>query len=260
VDNNNAAPARSRGVIQRTEGRPNNPHTTPTITIGDLKAKNPTVAKMYDSMPAGMATGVTLPLTAHHIIPWNILRDFWNVMMENGLYKSAEAFLATLDVDKNERSGRVRLAKEGRLPALQFDQLKEDISWAPGNLVWGPSNRVDDPGEEIDNMSAGAGGDGDRIRSMVNIGESMDTYISNYGTQAPSPEERARRANSQAPLDARLSAEVKQWRSFYAKKEIVRFQLGMWFIQTNSPTYSPPAGGNAAVHPRWKLNTKGLNS
>ena len=262
-NNNNAAPARSRGVIDPAQGRPANPHPTPNVPVRDLKEKNPTVAKMYaGSAVGGRETGMSLPLTAHHIIPWNVLRAFWNVMMENNLYKSADAYLSIVGVDKSDRSVWLKQAKAGTLPALAFDQMKQDICWAEGNLVWGPSNRVGDPGDEIDNMSAGAGADKDRIAAMARIGERMKSYIASYGTPPPGGQGGAVRVNSQAALDARLRGEINQWEASYAKKKIAPFQLNMWFIETDATRtggYAPSVGGSAAVHPKWRLNSKGQN-
>jgi hypothetical protein len=245
-------PAR-RGLITAAR-RPDNPHPTPQIRIGELKAVSPKIAKMY----AGADDNEVLPLTAHHIIPWNRIRDFWNFMMVNELYNSAEAFLWL--VDKTWRAPRwIREIKQGELAAVEFDQMTQSLCWAEGNLVWGPSKRADDPLDQVDDMSVGAAGpEKERIARMVRIGHQMKGFIDRYPgspSQVSGPDG-LRWERGPSAVDSQVRAAVRGWQGAYANKKIVEFDPNMWSIMSSSQAYTPSDKftRSPVTHPKWFLN------
>jgi hypothetical protein len=220
---------------------------------------------MYEGAP----DDAVLPLTAHHIIPWNRIRDFWNFMIVNQLFGSAQSFL--LLVDKAFRAPRwVRAIEQGNLAPEDFDQLIQCLCWAEGNLVWGPSHRADDPGDQVDDMSTGAGREKARIARRVEIAREMKDYIALYQDPPPPPAPgpdrqrdeqyqrmelaRMRWERSRSAVDADPATKVRGWKGAYANQKIVKFDPNMWSIMSGSQGYTPSVNHDRVTHPKWVVN------
>jgi hypothetical protein len=111
-------------------------------------------------------------LDLHHILPWETIRNAWNVLVDNRAWNALGAWggLVHLEgaIDGLRREmidhGRVRLesnwasSARGQLPEAGDDPImtKDDfqrrLCWSPWNLVEGPRFRVDDPGNQLDNF------------------------------------------------------------------------------------------------------------
>ena len=93
-------------------------------------------------------------LTAHHINPWNKIRDALNSALQGNATKLQE-FLDFAEV-KVEPWFWTELAKPPAARSYKFSEainrMGADICWSPKNIFMGPlgETRGDDPGEELD--------------------------------------------------------------------------------------------------------------
>lgn len=121
---------------------------------------------------SGVGQEYTVQVSRHHIIPFNVLRVFYNRLVTENSLRSASGFLnvysdnlrfyaSSNGVDCNGGVG-IDLFNAGNLAqaqgsgaargngytfALGFDSFEQFYTWLPGNLFIGPTNRSDDPGE-----------------------------------------------------------------------------------------------------------------
>lgn len=110
-----------------------------------------------------------VPVSRHHIIPFNILRDFYNRVSANNRLRRIGGFLfefaENIEVYANRAGLNVqRIGPEiqmaanlsegqaigftrpaGRNTPPEFDTFEQFYAWIPGNLFIGPRNRSDDP-------------------------------------------------------------------------------------------------------------------
>jgi hypothetical protein len=93
-------------------------------------------------------------LTWHHVLPWRLLRDFWNAMVEHQHWNVAEelAWLSAYGT-RNEISKHVKsMEKKAFCDRQNENSLAAKLCWRGWNIVEGPSNRADDPGDKYDNF------------------------------------------------------------------------------------------------------------
>lgn len=121
---------------------------------------------------SGAGQEYTVQVSRHHIIPFNVLRAFYNRLVTENSLRNASGFLNVYSnnlrfyagsngIDCNGGVG-IDLFNAGNLAqaqglgtargngdtfALGFDTFEQFYTWLPGNLFIGPTNRSDDPGE-----------------------------------------------------------------------------------------------------------------
>ncbi|WP_146011709.1 MULTISPECIES: hypothetical protein [Burkholderia] len=125
-----------------------------------------------DLSAQGSGPDYSVEVSRHHIIPYNVLRAFYNRVMEtHGEILRFRSFLivfgrnipsyasaASLDCERNRldylEASNLALAVAdnyarwgGNRPPPGLDTFQEFYTWLPGNLFIGPNNRSDDPGE-----------------------------------------------------------------------------------------------------------------
>ncbi|MCA6220982.1 hypothetical protein [Photorhabdus antumapuensis] len=120
----------------------------------------------------------TVPVSRHHIIPFNLLRGFYNRVVENNRLRNISSFLTVYSnnlrsyasrggVDCNQLgsdiidasnlglaqgSGWIRGGSDRFTPG--FSTFEQFYAWLPGNLFIGPNNRSDDPGPGFESNAA----------------------------------------------------------------------------------------------------------
>lgn len=121
-----------------------------------------------------------IPVTRHHIIPSNVLRDFYNTAVEKKTRiktfrrffisfaqripyyltatRAGQVFMNTHPnevqgvISINKRLGAGTMQSGGERPPAYYDDFKKFYAWMPWNLFIGPSGeyRTDDPGPEFE--------------------------------------------------------------------------------------------------------------
>src|SRR6056300_1293516 len=118
-----------------------------------------------------------IPVTRHHIIPYNILRGFFNAVVEQRdrakrfrrffmsfaqkIHCYSKTNKAFYDSHLNEINGIVHISNGlgsgaiqpgGQRPPEYYDDFTEFYAWMPWNLFIGPNGdyRTDDPGEDFE--------------------------------------------------------------------------------------------------------------
>ncbi|MDM5141467.1 hypothetical protein OB959_16975 [Aeromonas bestiarum] len=124
-----------------------------------------------DLTSQGSGSGYPVEVSRHHIIPFNVLRNFYNRIAERNQFSNVGGFFNTyannlpfyastngincnnlgsdlVDAGNLALAQRYSLARRGGTAmAPGFDTFEQFYTWLPGNLFIGPSNRSDDPGE-----------------------------------------------------------------------------------------------------------------
>lgn len=122
-----------------------------------------------DLTEQGSGPSFTVPVSRHHIIPFNTLMRFYNRVAEINRLPNLRGFFGTLSYnlglyassngidcdrlgDDLINAGNLGLAQGmglarpgGNNLALGFDTFEQFYAWLPGNIFIGPSNRSDDP-------------------------------------------------------------------------------------------------------------------
>ena len=127
----------------------------------------------YNTDLTAQGSGSAYPVTVsrHHIIPFNVLRVFYNRVAENNRFTNLGGFFTTYsnnlrfyasgnNIDCNGLgndlidAGNLALAHSynlarpgGNQMAPGFDTFEQFYAWLPGNLFIGPNQRWDDPNE-----------------------------------------------------------------------------------------------------------------
>ena len=119
---------------------------------------------------SGTGSEFTVPVTRHHIIPYQLLRDFYNMVTTNGDMARFRSFFLTMGATLpyyassnaidcsggafSDLSAASTLAQAlgslyanggGQINPPGLDTFQQFYTWLPGNLFVGPSNRSDDP-------------------------------------------------------------------------------------------------------------------
>ncbi|MGX5834623.1 hypothetical protein ACWIJ6_10845 [Aeromonas piscicola] len=131
----------------------------------------------YNTDLTAQGSGSAYPVTVsrHHIIPFNVLRSFYNRLAERNRFANLGSFFTTysdnlrfyasgnnidcgnlgndlVDAGNLALAHRYSLARAGgNVMAPGFDTFEQFYAWLPGNLFIGPNERSDDPGEGFEN-------------------------------------------------------------------------------------------------------------
>ncbi len=174
------------------DGRPSAPYPNLNDFNSDLTA-------------SGVGSEYTVPVSRHHIIPYNLIRDFYNRIMANrrrqiiigGFFRNVGVNIAWFayqqDVNCNHpgvfyslelaselslmiASGQTSHNPGSILRPEGFDELAEIYTWLPGNLFIGPNQRADDPGENFEENARYIVGE-ERFQILSNIRYQMEAYL-----------------------------------------------------------------------------------
>lgn len=144
-----------------------------------------------DLTQSGTGAQYTVPVSRHHIIPFDTLRTFYNNLVARGDLFQLRGFLGEFagripdyagfgGIDCTARTSDFQSAAAiavgisggsirpgGTTIPEGFDTFNEFYIWMPWNLFIGPSNRDDDPGSALDQGARYIIND-DRTYSMIN--------------------------------------------------------------------------------------------
>lgn len=142
--------------------------------------------------------GRQLTATRHHIIPYSVLRDFFNAALlkaqfldELGYFVNGQLRQIYAQVEQNpniglQRNRNVPNTDDLRLTrAVEITQRMQAVFvWMPGNLFYGPAPnlRSDDPGNEIE-TNAGAIIGAANYAVLDQLHTDMKNFIKNPSTQ-----------------------------------------------------------------------------
>jgi hypothetical protein len=117
----------------------------------------------------GSGPAYPVAVSRHHIIPFNVLRSFYNRLAENNRFANVGGFFTAysnnlrfyasgnnidcgslgndlIDAGNLALAHRYNLARPGGdVMAPGFDTFEQFYAWLPGNLFIGPNERSDDP-------------------------------------------------------------------------------------------------------------------
>jgi hypothetical protein len=132
----------------------------------------------HDLQTHGTGSNYTVPVSRHHIIPYNVLRSFYNRLSEQNMFRRVRSFFASYADNLhfyassngincqslgNDLIDAANLAQalgfgmargHGTGLPLGYDTFEQFYTWLPGNLFIGPNQRLDDPGEGFESNSA----------------------------------------------------------------------------------------------------------
>ncbi|OMO23505.1 hypothetical protein BH582_23870 [Vibrio sp. 10N.222.47.A9] len=124
-----------------------------------------------DLTEQGFGPEYPVTVSRHHIIPFNVLRSFYNRLAELNRFSNIGGFFTTysdnlrfyasgnnvdcgnlgndiVDAGNLALAHRYAFARPGGYVMAQgFDTFEQFYVWLPGNLFIGPNERSDDPGE-----------------------------------------------------------------------------------------------------------------
>ncbi|MGL6624665.1 hypothetical protein [Aeromonas jandaei] len=158
----------------------------------------------------GTGSQFTVPVTRHHIIPFQLLRSFYNMVTTNGdllrfrsfffamsqrmpFYASSNSIDCSGGGIISDLSGAATLAyaiasayvfSGGQTPPPGLDTFQQFYTWLPGNLFIGPANRSDDPhdGMAFEVNAATVVGQ-ERFRVLQRAYNNMLAYVQNGDRQ-----------------------------------------------------------------------------
>ena len=227
--------------------RPNQPggeaYRTPMIPVANLK---------HQGKYAGAPSAQGLPLALHHVIPWEVLWNFWNAMVRRKYYGAARDYLSLFGFAKARTKAWTDAMARGAFDDPSVGGIETNMCWWEWNLVRGPEHRTQaslgdtssgtDPGAELDDMHFGAGKDGPRIKGLIAIGHVMKAQTRLL-------------ANSGSVAENVLSNTIRSWTAT-ARAKIVEFEPAMWQVETKSPAFTQPGNHASPIHPRWNKVTR----
>jgi hypothetical protein len=113
-------------------------------------------------------TQATLNLAWHHVIPFTVLAEVWNVLVERCVatqlaesQMAVRQFLALCSRYMPDIDGIILRMRRDELGVAECNQLAAVATWPPWNVVEGPAGniRADDPGDwYIDRFTQGLNG------------------------------------------------------------------------------------------------------
>lgn len=175
------------------------PDTRPSAPYPNLDNYN------SDLTQSGVGLEFNVPVSRHHIIPYNLIRDFYNRVIENrrrqtiigGFFRNLALnigwFAFQQDVNCNHPAIYQSLEIASDLSLLiangqtsnsigvttrpdGFDEFSEYYAWLPGNLFIGPTRRGDDPGELFEEDARYIVGEV-RFQILSNLRSQMQAYL-----------------------------------------------------------------------------------
>lgn len=254
----NTGPRGGRGLLgTAATDRPNPPNqppysTPPAVRVADLRTLN-----KYAAAPPG----TTLELALHHVVPWAVLRDFWNALAGAGWYDPLRDFAALFGRAKALTShwpdDMANDRFTDRVPGPLGD-LPTALCWWPWNLVRGPKHRTTaaldrgvagvDPGDDIDDLSRGNGKHAVHVTAMCGVGRHMSQVVAATQRVETGPwvihHDRAG-----------VTEAIRRWQVL-ARHPLVEFDPAVWRIESNSPDYAPSVNHGPVRHPRWSRVTR----
>jgi hypothetical protein len=150
----------------------------------------------------GIGQNYNITVSRHHIIPFNLLRSFYNRVAERNRLRNLSGFLNTyannlylyagsngidcanlgddlIDAGNLAQAQYYGLARPGGTGyALGFDTFEEFYTWLPGNLFVGPTNRSDDPQDGFESNAQVIVG-AENFEILSRLFSNMNAYISN---------------------------------------------------------------------------------
>ena len=156
-----------------------------------------------DLTASGVGAAYTVPVSRHHIIAYNQLRDFYMSVMQRGHLKELKGFWdgfggrlpsygrdnqvnvtpavqADYDQAKTllEEIGRGVVRANAGVPPrpLGWDTFHGFYTWMPWNLFLGPNGRNDDPGEAFERNAQYIINNTDTWNTIVNLRDNMLSY------------------------------------------------------------------------------------
>ena len=138
----------NNGTFNATDARPNF-HWTDTHT--NTRNNN----KIWP-LDRPVPLNYEVPMDWHHMIPWNILRNWWSALATSGRWEVLEVWMAlALVEDLDTRLSEMQASNLGTVDALE---ITGRMCWAKWNLVEGPNNtnRTDDPGGDAFDSFSGS--------------------------------------------------------------------------------------------------------
>lgn len=173
-----------------------------------MSAPYPPIANFNtDLTQQGVGPLYTVPVSRHHIIPFNILRSFYNAVLNNGHMIYLRGFLYVMQnnmngyagvsgMDCSSNAGSIERAMNiaaafsynlihpgGDVTPDGLDDFQEFYTWLPGNLFIGPTNRSDDPGDGFEEASFQIIG-ADAYALMREGYDSMQLYVNSNDVAA----------------------------------------------------------------------------
>lgn len=156
-----------------------------------------------DLTASGIGAAYTVPVSRHHIIAYNQLRDFYMSVVQRGHLKELKGFWdgfggrllsygrdnqvnvtpaveADYDQAKTllEEIGRGVVRANAALPRpLGWDTFHGFYTWMPWNLFLGPNGRNDDPGEAFETNAQYIVNNADTWNTIVNLRDNMLSYM-----------------------------------------------------------------------------------
>lgn len=166
----------------------------PTAPYQSLNNYNPSLTA------SGSGPSYTVTVSRHHIIPFGVLRSFYNRVAENNRLPNLSGFLNSfsnslsfyagsngvdcgslgndlIDAGNLAQAQAFGLAQAGGSNhALGFDTFEQFYAWLPGNLFIGPNNRSDDPESGFEYFSRTIVGE-DTYNKLLRVYENMQRYL-----------------------------------------------------------------------------------
>ncbi|MDP9534015.1 hypothetical protein Q7L38_15680 [Pseudomonas protegens] len=156
-----------------------------------------------DLKTSGVGPAFTVPVSRHHIIAYNQLRDFYMSVVQRGHLKELKGFwdgfgarflsygqdnrvnvtapvAADYDQAKTllEEIGRGVVRANAGVPPrpLGWDTFHGFYTWMPWNLFLGPNGRNDDPGEQFETNAQYIINNKDTWNTIINVRDNMLSY------------------------------------------------------------------------------------
>nr|BFD40787.1 hypothetical protein FFPRI1PSEUD_22860 [Pseudomonas sp. FFPRI_1] len=157
-----------------------------------------------DLKTSGVGPAYTVPVSRHHIIAYNQLRDFYMSVVQRGHLKELKGFwdgfggrftsygrdngvnvtppvAADYDQAKTllEEIGRGVVRANAGVPPrpLGWDTFHGFYTWMPWNLFLGPNGRNDDPGENFETNAQYIVNNKDTWNTILNLRSNMQSYM-----------------------------------------------------------------------------------
>jgi hypothetical protein len=175
------------------------------------------------------STAPTFNMARHHILPYNVLRDAWNnlvnVFVETQHSEARTAirqFMMLCDPRLTNIEETLERLRHNEMSVVECNTYETIAVWAPWNIVDGPANRSDDPRDAyLDRFTFGV----TRAEfARMDVLERLYNALQFFNNVAPPP-----------PLNLALLAETLN----HTRREIgfvelpIPFREGMWERQVD---------------------------
>lgn len=157
-----------------------------------------------------------IAMTYHHVIPYNVLRDTWTKLIDNGKWDLLKEYMNLLQMKSTYYSALIK--KSELTKAEDRDEIDLLLSWPKWNLVEGPTgaNRSDDPGEGFDEFDGGLTKKEKELMQKIKILYEFMVRIT---------EERGALSTD---LCSKFKTQCKDTAKAVKSSKILRYRPGMW--------------------------------